>query len=145
MPVYDRFVATLSHRLPFAYALGSEHTTAAGLLRLHGLVIERLDADMPTQIERFTVDSIIRNPRRFQRHNEVRLAGRWSAESGTLPAGTLIVRTGQPLSIVAAYLLEPESDDGLTTWNVFDAALRPGGMHPVLRIAQPFAGRVSPF
>ncbi len=145
MPVYDRFAPTLARRLPFAYALGPEETAAVGALRLHGIVIERLESAMPTQVERYTIDSIVRAPRRFQRHNELRLAGRWSSESRTLPAGTLIIRTGQPLSIVAAYLLEPESEDGLSTWNVFDYTLRVGVAHPVLRVAQPIVGRVSPF
>jgi hypothetical protein len=145
MPVYDRFVPTRAQRLPFAYALAAEHAPALSLLRLHGVVVERLDAALPTQVERFTIDSIVRSPRRFQKHNEVRLEGRWTTESRTLPAGTFLVRTGQPLSIVAAYLLEPESDDGLTTWNFFDAALRTGDAHPVIRIAQPVVARVSPF
>lgn len=145
MPVYDRFVPTLGRRLPFAYALGPEHDAALRLLRLHGVVVERLDGEMATQVERFTVDSVVRAPRPFQRHTEVRLEGRWSQETRTLPAGTVVVRTGQPLSILAAYLLEPESDDGLTTWNLFDAALRPGGVHPVMRVAAPVTGRVSAF
>jgi hypothetical protein len=145
MPVYDRFVPARARRLPFAYALGPEHAPALSLLRLHGVVVERLEAELPTQVERFTIDSIIRSPRRFQKHNEVRLEGRWTTESRTLPVGTFVVRTGQPLSIIVAYLLEPESDDGLTTWNVFDAALRTGQAHPVIRIAQPVVARVSPF
>jgi hypothetical protein len=145
MPVYDRFVSTRARRMPFAYALGAEHAAALRVLRLHGVVVERLDGELATRVERFTIDSLVRSPRRFQRHNEVRLEGRWSNESRTLPAGTIVVRTGQPLSIVAAYLLEPESDDGLTTWNFFDAALRTGDAHPVMRIAQPVVGRVSPF
>lgn len=145
MPVYDRFVPTLSRRLPFAYALGPEQEAALRVLRLHGLVLERLDADTPTEIERFVVDSAVRATRRFQRHFEGRVAGRWSSGTRTLPAGTIVVRTGQPLSILAAYLLEPESDDGLTTWNVFDAALRVGEAHPVMRVAQPVVGRVTPY
>jgi hypothetical protein len=44
------------------------------------------------------------------------------------------------------YLLEPESDDGLTTWNVVDAALMPGGAHPVLKTVpgQPLQTRLRP-
>jgi hypothetical protein len=91
------------------------------------------------------VDSVVRSPRTFQRHQEVRVRGRWARASATLPVGTIIVRTGQPLSILATYLLEPESDDGLTTWNFFDSALRVGGTHPVFRLAQPVPGRVVPF
>jgi hypothetical protein len=33
------------------------------------------------------------------------------------------------------YLLEPASDDGLTTWNVIDEALEVGGTHPMLNSA----------
>jgi murein tripeptide amidase MpaA len=145
IPVYDRFAPTLGRRLPYAYALGQEHEAVARLLRLHGIIVERVDADLPTQVERFTIDTVVRSPRTFQRHNEIRVEGRWSPASHTLSAGTIVVRTGQPLSILAAYLLEPESDDGLTTWNFFDGVLQSGAVHPVARVAQPIAGRVSPF
>ncbi|MDQ3949516.1 MAG: hypothetical protein M3282_04145, partial [Gemmatimonadota bacterium] len=145
MPVYDRFTPTLGRRLPYAYALDPGHEAAVRVLRLHGIVVERLTGDMATQVERFTVDSVVRAPRAFQRHHEVRVEGRWSRDTRTLPAGTIVVRTGQPLSILAAYLLEPESDDGVTTWNFIDAALRVGEAHPVMRIAQPLAGGVAPF
>jgi hypothetical protein len=145
MPVYDRFAPTLSRRLPHAYAFAPEHDAAARILRLHGVVVERLGGDLALQIERFTLDSVIRSPRSFQRHNEVRVEGRWSPEARTLPAGTILVRTGQPLSVLAAYLLEPQSDDGLTTWNLFDAALRVGETHPVMRVTQPVPGGVVPF
>jgi hypothetical protein len=32
------------------------------------------------------------------------------------------------------YLLEPESDDGFTTWNFFDRHMQKGGRYPVRRI-----------
>jgi hypothetical protein len=48
----------------------------------------------------------------------------------------------QPLANVAAYLLEPESDDGLLVWNFFDrflAAQWGGGRrkYPVYKLYQP--------
>ena len=42
-----------------------------------------------------------------------------------LAAASYLVRTTQPLSVLAALLLEPQSDDGLATWNFFDAELTP--------------------
>jgi hypothetical protein len=144
MPVHDRFVPSRGRRLPYAYVFGAEHEAAVRLLRLHGMIVERLEADAPVQVDLFTVDSIVRSPRPFQRHHEVRVEGRWSSDTRTLRAGTIVVRTGQPLSVLAAYLLEPDSDDGLTTWNFFDSALQLGGAHPVMRVSQPLAGRVSP-
>ncbi len=52
-----------------------------------------------------------------------------------------MVPTAQPLGDLAVYLLEPRSEDGLATWNFFDAELTVGGDFPVLRL--PRAGRRS--
>jgi hypothetical protein len=38
----------------------------------------------------------------------------------------------QPRARLAFYLLEPRSNDGLLTWNVFDDAVK-RGTYPVLR------------
>jgi hypothetical protein len=72
--------------------------------------------------------------RPFQGHREVRLAGAWRAERRALAAGAYVVPAAQPLARLALVLLDPESDDGLATWNVWDAALRPGGDFPVVRL-----------
>jgi hypothetical protein len=137
IPVYDRFVPTLTRRMPDAYALAPEQAQAARLLALHGLRVDTLRQPWRVRAQVFAVDSVVRAPRPFQGHHEVRLVGRWTAAERTLPAGWLVVRRDQPLATVAAYLLEPESDDGLATWNVFDAALRVGGEFPVLRVEGP--------
>ena len=60
-------------------------------------------------------------------------------ERKEIPAGTLIVRTAQPLGTLAAYLLEPETDDGLLYWNYWDKYLAPqwGGSflpYPVTKV-----------
>jgi hypothetical protein len=51
-----------------------------------------------------------------------------------LPAKSFIVSTAQPRGALIVYLLEPESDDGFTTWNLFDSSLKKGGRFPVKRI-----------
>ena len=53
------------------------------------------------------------------------VTGEYALEKREFPRGTLIIRTAQPLGNVAAYLLEPESDDGLVVWNFFDRYLVP--------------------
>ena len=42
------------------------------------------------------------------------------------------------LTALAAYLLEPESDDGLNTWNFLDAYLGEGKVHPVYKLMGDF-------
>ena len=65
-------------------------------------------------------------PRPFQKHNVVTLEVKAKANRRTIKAGTVVVKTAQPLGRLAAYLLEPTSEDGLTTWNFFDKGLAVG-------------------
>jgi hypothetical protein len=136
MPVFDRFVPSLVRPLPAMYLVRSADTAVVNTLRRHG--VRTMSAETLTgQVERFVVDSIERSPRSFQGHNEIRLAGRWQP-SEAVPARELVaVPTEQPLGQLAAILLDPESDDGVATWNLLDASLRVGGAYPVLRIAAP--------
>jgi hypothetical protein len=48
--------------------------------------------------------------------------------------GMMVVRCAQPLGTLAAYLLEPQSEDGLCAWNFFDESLKPGADYPVVRL-----------
>lgn len=74
---------------------------------------------------------------------ETRLEGRWQPAAPS-PAGqdVYVIRTTQPLGVLAVELLEPQSDDGLVTWNFFDAHLTDaaaGKPYPVLRVTKPIA------
>jgi hypothetical protein len=134
MPVYDRFTSTLDRTPPAAYVIAPEDTAVATLLRLHGLRVDRSDSAWTARGEAFVIDSIVTASRTFQGHHEVRLLGRWERGLQALPPKSFIVSTAQPRGALAVYLLEPESDDGFTTWNLFDRELKKGGRFPVTRI-----------
>ncbi|MBW3655876.1 MAG: peptidase [Gemmatimonadetes bacterium] len=134
MPVYDRFDPTLQRTPPAAYLLGAAQTEAVAALRRHGVVVETLAAERRVRGQAFVVDSVARAARPFQGHHEVSLRGRWQPVERVAPAGSFLVSTAQPLGTLAVYLLDPESDDGLTTWNFFDPWLRPGAAHPALAV-----------
>jgi hypothetical protein len=87
------------------------------------------------------IDSIITAQRAFQGHHEARLKGHWERGLQTLPAKSFVVSTAQPRGTLIVYLLEPESDDGFTTWNLFDTRLQKGGRFPVKRIFDLRRGR----
>jgi hypothetical protein len=103
-------------------------------LRQHGVVVETLAAPLSTEVSSFVVGEITKSGKPFQGHNEVKLKGQYTTEKTTIPAGSPIVRLAQPLGLLAAYLLEPESDDGLTNWNFFDQWLEAGKPAPVRKI-----------
>jgi hypothetical protein len=134
LPVYDRFTSTLDRTPPAAYVVAPQDTAVVRMLRLHGIRVDRSDTAWTARGESYVIDTIITSPRAFQGHHEVRLKGRWERGPQRLPARSFIVSTAQPLGALAVYLLEPESDDGFTTWNVFDDDLRKGGRFPVTRI-----------
>lgn len=143
MPVYDRFDATRRRALPAGWVLVNPDSALVTRLGLHGLEITEYGGTAPVQVdgERFVVDSIARAARPFQGHQEVQLEGHWEPTGIVLGAGVYVIRADQPLALLAAVLLEPESDDGLTTWNFFDPALAVGSPHPVRRIVGPLPPR----
>ncbi len=141
LPIYDRFVSTLDLPLPTAYVLGPDDTAAVRVLRLHGLRVDRLRRTARFEVDTFVIDSTATAPDAFQQHHQRHIAGRWVRARVRLAAGSYVVSSSQPAGRLAGYLLEPESDDGLFTWNVFDEALTPGRPFPVRRIVAPLAMR----
>ncbi|HET8770888.1 MAG TPA: M14 family metallopeptidase [Gemmatimonadaceae bacterium] len=137
MPVYDRFDAVLTQELPEAWVLDASMTPIVDRLRAHGIVATQLTQAWRGSGERFVVDSVVKARRPFQGHQEVRLEGRWAPETLALSAGTWVIAGDQPLALLAAILLEPQSDDGLTTWNAFDDDIAIGAAHPVRRVLAP--------
>ena len=103
-------------------------------LRQHGITVEETTAPFSATVSSFVVDAVTRSPKPFQGHNEVKLKGQYVSEQSTIAAGAPIVRLAQPLGLLAAYLLEPESDDGLTNWNFMDPWLEAGKPAPVRKI-----------
>jgi hypothetical protein len=139
MTVYDRFGVTVTRPVPREYVLRPSaddlHQSIGRLLRAHGVAVDELSAPKRMAVDRFVVSEIRHNERLFQGHHETAIAGRFERGIIDVPAGSLVVRTNQPLSRLVFYLMEPESNDGLTTWNFMDGALKPGTEHPVLKSA----------
>ena len=103
-------------------------------LKQHGLTVEETTAPFSAAVSSFVVDAVTRSAKPFQGHNEVKLKGQYVTEQSTIATGARIVRLAQPLGLLAAYLLEPESDDGLTNWNFMDPWLEAGKPAPVRKI-----------
>jgi len=136
MPDYGLFAAKRSVPAPGAYLLRPEEglRPIVAKLRAHGLAVEELSEPATLAVEGFVIDKVNRAGRAFQGHQEVRLKGRARGETLTFPAGSVLVRSAQPLGRLACYLLEPESDDGFVNWNFLDAYLEAGKVYPVYKL-----------
>jgi len=122
MPVYDRFVATMTTPTAWGFALSAADTSAARLLGMHGVKLDRIRDACTVSAESFVADSVIVAANAFQGTRNVRVEGRWQRGDVRLDPGTYIVRLSQQLGVVATYIIDPRSDDGLVAWNIGDRA-----------------------
>jgi hypothetical protein len=143
MPVYDRFVATRESNVPAGgWLVEASDTAMLALMARHGVTVRpRLVTLRAIDVERFQLDSVERLGRPFQGHQEVRVRGRWVQMRMLPSADWRWVPAAQRQLLVAAQLLEPQSNDGATTWNVFDDRLLMGKYHPVMRVISRMSAR----
>jgi hypothetical protein len=139
MPVMDSFTPTLTSTLPFGYAFDEKTANALlPILKIHGISVEKLDAAASVMAQAFGVDTVMERGRSETSRMLKDVGGQWKEPAKrTLPAGTYVVRAGQPYGLAAFYLLEPESEDGLTQWSFLDNILAPRSDFPIVRITAP--------
>ena len=133
---YGEFEATRKVPTTRAYLFRDEEELRGvrDKLLAHGITVEQLTRPAALEVESFRIIGVRREERRYQGHYETELQGRYETEKLAFPKSTFVVRTTQPLGLLAAYLLEPESDDGLVTWNFLDAYLDAGKTYPVFKM-----------
>ena len=135
MPVFDRFTAARKELLPAAYLVPPRLRSVVDLLRRQGVEVDSLTQPWRGPAQAFAVDSLTVDPL-FEGHRTVQAEGRWTGEAGdtAISAGWYLVATTQPLGVLAAYLLEPASEDGVVTWNLLDREIRSHAPYPILRL-----------
>ncbi|HQZ40570.1 MAG TPA: M14 family metallopeptidase [Vicinamibacterales bacterium] len=140
MKDYGVFAATRARPLPRGWliprALAHSPRLASALdrLRWHGIQMDEVKADTQMDVERFVVASVSKAPRVIQGHQEARVTGTIERAQLSVQAGALVVPGRQRLARLAFYLLEPDSDDGLATWNLVEEGLAPGQAFPIYRL-----------
>lgn len=133
----NNFEPTLTVRRPYAYAYPASLAWLTEHLQRHGVAVEVLREDIELDIEEYRIEGYDRAERPFEGHNMISDVRAGSVPTTRrAPAGMMIVRTGQKLGTLAAYLLEPQAEDGLVAWNFFDDALAESDVFPVVRIPE---------
>jgi hypothetical protein len=125
VPYYIDYYPTANVKFPYAYLITTSDSEITGLLKMHGLRIEKLTEPVKTLVDRFEINELKGASRLNQGHYTNTIKGKFVKDSIEFPSGTIVVRMAQPLANVAAYLLEPQSNDGMVFWNFFDRYLAP--------------------
>jgi len=142
VPYYADYAVKRGVRFPFAYLLPAADAEVVSKLLQHGIAVEKLEAPAKLEVQTFLPKEIKGAERLYQGHRMNTVKGEYSTETREFPAGTVLVRTAQPLGELAVYLLEPESDDGLMAWNFFDRYIvaqwgRGSQAYPVFKLLTP--------
>ncbi len=145
MKDYGVFAATRSLAMPKGWLVPANPRLAAAVerLRWHGVKVQEITDPAQVSVERFTIAGYTRAERVFQGHREARLKGAFEPAQLTVAPGALFVPADQPLARLAFYLLEPESDDGLVTWNIIEEGLAAGEAYPIYRVTNTTALRLK--
>ncbi len=125
VPYLIDYYPSKSVKFPYAYLMTVNDPDVVGLLKIHGIKIERLIEQLNLEVEKFEISEIKNSGRLNQGHYFNSIKGMFVKDSLSFPPGTIVVKTSQPLANIAAYLLEPQSNDGLVAWNFFDKYLVP--------------------
>ncbi len=127
---------TLEVQRPYAYLISPKAIGVIENLQRHGIVVEETREDIELDCQVYKVTKSTQAKSTFQKHSLRTVEVERRDQSTRVAAGTILVRTEQKLGMFAAYLLEPQAEDGLTTWNFFDADLAEGADFPVIRVAK---------
>ena len=123
MPDCTAFRGTEVSRVPAVWIVPAGLEPVVERLAAHGVPMLTVVEPLTIEAEAFAITS---STRPSVSSSSTRSA-RWKADGSrvreTLPGGTVVVRTAQPLGRLAFYLLDPRSDDGLVAWNLLDEAL----------------------
>ncbi len=133
VPYVADYFATESIQIPYAYILSIQDAQLIDLLKAHGIEMEQLSELTKLEVERFKISELTASKRLNQGHYTNKIKGEFVVEEKEFPEGSYVIRTGQKLGWLIAYLLEPQTDDGLLVWNYFDRYLTPqwgSGFYP---------------
>ncbi len=117
---YGEFKDTVQSVLPRGYIIPASQSLIAEQLRRQGVKVETLEKDEKLSGEIFIAKTYTKAPRKFEGHFMASAEGKFEAVTRTVQKGDFKVDMAQPLANLIFYMLEPQSDDGLLTWNFFD-------------------------
>ncbi|NJD22168.1 MAG: hypothetical protein FIA82_05800, partial [Melioribacter sp.] len=125
IPYLADYYSKRNVKFPFAYIITVPDAQVVNLLKMHGIKIEKLEKTVSLDVQTIKIRELKPSARLNQGHYNNSIKVEYVNEKKEFAAGSLIVRTSQRLANVAAYLLEPETDDGLLFWNFWDKYLVP--------------------
>ncbi len=116
----DQYSPTLILPAPAAYAIPPQWKEVIALLDLHGLHSFRLKQPLVATFDTYRFDAVVWPKAPFESRFQPRFTAVKVQEERTLPVGTVVVPTNQVGAKLLMQLLEPEAQDSLVHWGLFN-------------------------
>lgn len=124
IPHYNTYRPTLTIERPTAYLIPQAYTDVVELLRLNGVIVNRLPTDTTHITDMYYIQDYSSTSRPYEAHY---LHYDVEVSTKTLPIrwqqGDFIVYTAQPKASYIIQTLEPQGPDSYFAWNYFDGIL----------------------
>jgi len=125
---YSKFNAEVESTLPRGYFLPKSMKPIVEHLRKQGVEVVELKNSKRAEGEEFIVSELNISKRKFEGHYMATANGEFKSKTKKFNKGDYWIDMAQPLSNLIFYMLEPQSDDGLVTWNFFDDYFKEKGI-----------------
>jgi hypothetical protein len=123
IPVYGSEPG-LQLSVPKAYWVPATKPDVIARLKAHGIAMEAIKKAQTVEVDMIRLTGFRASAPSEGRVPIVANGLRHEARNETYPPGSVRISTDQPLGALAAYLLEPESDDSFFAWGFFSEILQ---------------------
>lgn len=117
---FGSYEPVVESTLPRGYVIPATQKHIVEHLKLLGITVQQLKQSKSFTGEIFEVAEFKTAPRKFEGHAMASVTGTFKPITKTFKNGDYYIDLAQPLANLIFYMLEPQSDDGLITWNFFD-------------------------
>ena len=133
-PLYDSARVTLARTRPVAYLVEAHRGDLVRQLLDHGLQVEQVLREAEWAVESFRIDTLELSDEVYEGYVPQRFRTTPEARTLTVPAGSWVVRAGQPGAALLFHLMEPEDENSFAITGEFLTTARPGRLLPVHRV-----------
>ncbi len=125
--IHDQIDTTLAAQMPLGYLIPAAFSSAAALLQVHGVEIERTPKPLDQVFEtyRFTSTKLAANA--SEGHVMLTVEPRVVKEKIFIPAGSYWIPMKQRRARLVLSLLEPNAPDSIAAWGLLDSVFEGGG------------------
>ncbi|MGX9461391.1 M14 family metallopeptidase [Shewanella sp. A14] len=120
LPVVANTKADVTVTRPVAYYIPPQWTHVIERLSLHGIRMTRLKKPMSITAQQYQFSDPLFSSTDYEGHQTVTAKATIHKINTQLPAGSVRIQTDQPLGDLAMLLLEPQAEDSLFYWGMFN-------------------------